>query len=496
MPPPRAAAGRADDALGVVRVQPHTLPLRRREWAALHPHAVRHAHHPEVVDLPGSAHGRRRLRVEAGVQRRRLSQARDPRRVHGRERRCEINEVRQGRAHLVKVRVADTPVRLRLRRQHEIPRRINRQSREEVARVLEPQCGQGWIELGPAALPDDCVRHAFGSRVTEPRGLPCSWAICCSISGSTKPPTHGMRRPSRWLPRAVLSNISRFPYFQDIALPYAYSRMRLGLWDDFTWGLWEIGRLNKSWHPAPGTLAWSGAPEKLLILSEGGYGDVFLFTRLFRLLDPLQRAASRFVVGPQMKHLKGFARHWDGIPACYHDEIVDWSPFRFSTPLMSLLALLNSPADIPAAEPLKVDPVKSPARFGLAWQAEELGTPKRIRSIDREEELEPLSRFPFVSLLPGKTLPFAREADIGSWIKTARLMAGLDCVVAVDTAAAHLAALLNIPTLLILPLAVDWKYGTSGNTTHWWNSVQLIRNTSPYSFLPALEETAAILEKM
>ena len=92
------------------------------------------------------------------MQRRRLSQARDPRRVPGSERRCEIDEVRQGRAHLVKVRVADAPVRLRLRRQHLIPGRLHRQGWEEVARVLQPQRRQVGIELGPAALPYDGVR--------------------------------------------------------------------------------------------------------------------------------------------------------------------------------------------------------------------------------------------------------------------------------------------------------------------------------------------------
>ncbi len=329
-----------------------------------------------------------------------------------------------------------------------------------------------WLALLNGNIALDCGEYEFACRWHEIAFL------MCTENGQVKPEAAG--------------------YFQDIALPFAYDRMRLGVWDELTFDLWEAGRLHRSWHPAPGTQPWKGSADKLLILSEGGYGDVFLMTRLFQRLDPIQRAASRFVVGPQMRHLKGFAGTWDGIPAYYHDEIVDWSGFKYSTPLMSLLSFtgIRTPADIPAAEPLKVDPVKSPARFGIAWQAEELGTQKRIRSIDREEELEPLSKFTFVSLLPGKTLPFAREADIGSWMKTARLMAGLDAVVACDTAAAHLAGLLNIPTLLIVPLASDWKWSTTGDSSYWWPSLRLIRNDSPYSWKTAIEKTAEILEKL
>ncbi len=294
-------------------------------------------------------------------------------------------------------------------------------------------------------------------------------------------------------------------FAQDIALPLAYSRMRLGRWDAFCWSLFEFGRLGRSWHPAPGTKPWKGSADKLLILSEGGFGDVFLMTRLFQRLDPIQRAASRFVVGPQMRHLKGFAEAWDGIPAYYHDEIVDWSGFKYSTPLMSLLSFtgIRTPADIPAAEPLRVEPLSNYfVRFGLCQRAEELGTQKRIRSIDNPADLAPLQRWQFISLLPGPVTPrqpgepHLIDANLDSWTKTARLIAGLDCVITVDSAVAHLAGLLGVKTFVILPINVDWKHGVSGGSSFWWPNWTLIRNDSPYSWKTAIEKAAELLEKM
>ena len=303
--------------------------------------------------------------------------------------------------------------------------------------------------------------------------------------------------------------VNRLP---DFALPYAYARLRAGLWDAFSWQLWEIGRLGRSWNPAPGTRPWDGSLEKMIVLSEGGYGDAFLFSRLFQKLEPMQRAASRFVLGPQFAGLKGFRQEWDGMAVVNPDEEFNWQSFKFSTALMSLMAVMQvrSPADIPAAEKMIVPPDggrfsigalaslcsgasnrtdKQGPRLGLCWSAEENGVQKRIRSIDNVSDLEPLSRWSFVNFNPGKTLlsaptvPRLFEADLKSWTDTARVIAGLDCVVSVDTAVLHLAGLLGVPAIGIIPLNSDWKFLLGRDDCFWWKSVTLVRNTVPL-YLP------------
>jgi len=312
--------------------------------------------------------------------------------------------------------------------------------------------------------------------------------------------------------------------FPEVALPLAYARMRAGDWSGRTWALWEVGRLTRSWHPAPGTRPWDGSPEKMLVLSEGGFGDVFLFSRFFQKLDPIQRAASRLVMGPHFDSMRSLKQTWDGMDTVWADQEFNWKSFHFSTALMSLMAVqgIKGPEDIPAAEPFRTVPqfgipewdnedhftprpsfaIDRGARIGLCWHAEENGVQKRIRSIDRVADLEPLAKWRFFSLNPGKalldapTVPRLMHVPLKTWMDTARLIETLDCVVTVDTACAHLAGLLGVPTICVLPVASDWKWLLDREDSFWWHSVKLVRNTSPYTFKPALERVAEMLEKM
>ena len=93
-------------------------------------------------------------------------------------------------------------------------------------------------------------------------------------------------------------------------------------------------------------------------------------------------------------------------------------------------------------------------------------------------------------------MPRLFDADLKSWTETARVIAGLDCVVTVDTAILHLAGLLGVPTIAVLPLSADWKFLTETEKCVWWPSVKIVRNTSPYSFKPAMEIVASMLEKL
>jgi ADP-heptose:LPS heptosyltransferase len=51
----------------------------------------------------------------------------------------------------------------------------------------------------------------------------------------------------------------------------------------------------------------------------------------------------------------------------------------------------------------------------------------------------------------------------------------LDRLVTVDTAVAHLAGAMGVPCILIAPLNGEWRWGTEGDKTPWYESVTVVR---------------------
>jgi ADP-heptose:LPS heptosyltransferase len=74
------------------------------------------------------------------------------------------------------------------------------------------------------------------------------------------------------------------------------------------------------------------------------------------------------------------------------------------------------------------------------------------------------------------TLPVTRlDSLITDFADTAALLKQMDCLVTVDTAAAHVAGALGVKTFLLLPHCPDWRWGVSGETTPWYPSITLLR---------------------
>ena len=92
-------------------------------------------------------------------------------------------------------------------------------------------------------------------------------------------------------------------------------------------------------------------------------------------------------------------------------------------------------------------------------------------------------RAPLVSLGP-------ELADLG---ETAAVMAGLDLVVTIDSAPAHLAGALGVPTLLLLPFAPDWRWLLQRADSPWYPSLRLLRQPAPGAWAPVIAEAAAAI---
>ena len=81
------------------------------------------------------------------------------------------------------------------------------------------------------------------------------------------------------------------------------------------------------------------------------------------------------------------------------------------------------------------------------------------------------------------------------WNQTAQLLQFLDCVISVDTAVAHLAGALGVPVWLIVPTEnPDWRWGTEGEKTLWYDSMTIFRRTGSWDDIVS-EVAKAVIER-
>jgi hypothetical protein len=252
---------------------------------------------------------------------------------------------------------------------------------------------------------------------------------------------------------------------------------------------------------------WDGVRregKRLLVFSEQGVGDVLMMLRYWATLcltdmDIIYRVPAslyRLV----LRNVPPNARVvMSSEPVPEHD---------YHCPFMSLpyLFRMQSEADIPGAAGYLSTVAREFSGFtvGLVWA----GNPDHKGDKDRSMAfavLAPLfERLPsvrWISLQIGE-----RAADIANtqieypemrdYEDTARVIAGLDCVVTVDTSVAHLAGALGVPVLLMLGSPHDWRWGVNGERTPWYSSVRLFRQSHPGDWGPVVSSVRWELSEM
>jgi ADP-heptose:LPS heptosyltransferase len=76
---------------------------------------------------------------------------------------------------------------------------------------------------------------------------------------------------------------------------------------------------------------------------------------------------------------------------------------------------------------------------------------------------------------------------------TTSLLAQLDGAVVVDTAVAHIAASLGVPTMLLLGGSACWRWETFSHGTPWYPSMRLFRPATIGDWAGAVSDVAAAL---
>jgi hypothetical protein len=252
--------------------------------------------------------------------------------------------------------------------------------------------------------------------------------------------------------------------------------------------------------PYPDLPWWGGEPLSgpLLLFADQGFGDTLMMARYLPYLrregiepvvccePPLHRVLATALPGLRLVAPGG------PLPACAAKLALLSLPLRFGTTLDHLPATvpyLAVPPEVRARPVLDaaLDALPPGPRIGLVWAGNPRHAQDRLRSLD-PARLAPLADLPgvgWVSLQVGAPgLPsLPGLLDLGPHLKdfgdTAHALSRLDLLISVDTAPAHLAGALGLPTLLLLPYVPDWRWMEGRNDSPWYPTLQLVRQPSP-----------------
>jgi len=241
-----------------------------------------------------------------------------------------------------------------------------------------------------------------------------------------------------------------------------------------------------------GLPAWRGdePPGTPVVLwHDQGFGDALQFVRFAPALAARGHRAL-LQVEPPLRRLLAAAPGIAGLidragPAPEGAVEVALASLPHRLGLDSTDALWSGPyLDAPAARP----PAAGPFRVGLVWSGATGSGRDAARSVPLAA-LAPLFEVPGLTWVSLQLGPAAAEraaapwggaiadgtAGLGDFADTATRIAGLDLLVSVDTAAAHLAGGLGRPVWVLLRDDPDWRWGRAGETTPWYPSARLFR---------------------
>jgi len=220
---------------------------------------------------------------------------------------------------------------------------------------------------------------------------------------------------------------------------------------------------------------WKGEPVgSLMLLPEQGFGDQIMFARYVPALIAKGIRVTLVTPPPLARLFTSLGA--DVLPVEGSLSIPRRDAWCFVGSLPRIMGY------IPTTPYLPSPPDGSGIGFILRGDSKHPGDKERSLPRDLAEDLQRLG----ISLHP-------EDSGAVDFQDTADMIAGLEAVVAVDTAGAHLAGAMGKPCWLLLPSVADWRWGRSGDTTLWYRSMRLFRQNASGDWRDVLDSVRSQL---
>jgi Flp pilus assembly protein TadD len=265
---------------------------------------------------------------------------------------------------------------------------------------------------------------------------------------------------------------------------------------------------------------WNGMriPDgKILLVADQGFGDMIQFARY---IPAVRERVPHLIIGwgPEVTALLGHhpdiaqcVARWTDVPPHDAHVLLSSLPQIFATTLDTIPwpgPYLTMDRDRVAHWRHRLDAACKPGRLrvGIAWAGRPTH-PNNIRRSLRLEALAPLLAnrdIDFIALqkpFPEEDRAFAATCpnlhvvseELDSFAETGAVIAGLDLVLAVDTAIIHLAGAIGAETWVLVPEPADWRWLIDQERSVWYPNMRLFRQEKPTEWAPVLARAAAAL---
>lgn len=223
----------------------------------------------------------------------------------------------------------------------------------------------------------------------------------------------------------------------------------------------------------------------VLLVHDEGFGDTLQFIRYAPMLNALGARVLVVAPPPLRRLLMASGIEVVGAGGIYDAWVrIPDLPGVFGTSLESIPAPFRLVAGLGVARPGR-------RRVGLVWAGAAREDDLAAAAMDRQRSIDPGLLGPLLAV-PGVewvSLQYGRPAlpglidamaGVADFADTAGIVAGLDLVVSVDTAVAHLAAGLGVPVVLMDRFDHCWRWLPGREDSPWYpGTVRVVRQASP-----------------